>query len=111
MPALRPFTSAPSSKAGWKGGRRSFLPACSSFFPSQRALSYTDVRGQEMEEGSSSQSGRIIEATYRAGKIQDWCSDVSFKPCLLYKIGTKSHVLVPSQSQGDAHGREKAIML
>ena len=27
------------------------------------------------------------------------------------KIGTKSHVLVPSQSQGDAHGREKAIML
>ena len=82
------------------------------FFPPPKGPCVILMLGnQEIKECSSSQSGCIIEAAYRVEKIQDWCSHVSFKSCLLCKIDTKSHVLVPSQSKGDAHGREKVIML
>lgn len=64
--ALWPFMSAPSSRVGRNDGKGSFLPACS-FYSPPKGLCITPMFGTpEVKECGSSQSGRIIEATYRA---------------------------------------------
>ena len=108
--ALWPFTSAPSPRVGRNDGKGSFLPACS-FYSPPKGLCITLMFGtQEVKECRSSQSGCIIEATYRAERTHALFRCV-LQSCLLHKIDAKSHGLVPSQSKGDVQGREKAMML
>lgn len=108
--ALWPFMSAPSSRVGRNDGKGSFLPACS-FYSPPKGLCITLMFGtQEVKECGSSQSGRIIEATYRAERTHVLFRCV-LQSCLLHKIDVKSHGLVPSQSKGDVHGREKVMTL